>query len=252
MEENKNNMKLPSRSYWEGFKARNESLWDKVKNNTFVNMLFPVKEVSEGNTEAVLPLIVPGIQTSKVAISTVGKPLYVYTAKKLGASIGRGRPASNINEATGLPITMQDITEAIANNGRTVYEGTSEAAIKSQAVRDQANRQANYRAIIEKQARTDARKTKTDWDNKRAPYMSRQKKAIIGDTSNPRLTSYINISKEFQYLPNKSMESNWKRFINEMSSKYHFTESEASDIFNNTFSQYFKSGGKLNYLNYFK
>jgi hypothetical protein len=54
------NMKLPSRSYWQGFKARNEALWDKIKNNTFVNMLFPVQEVSEGNTESILPLVVPG------------------------------------------------------------------------------------------------------------------------------------------------------------------------------------------------
>ena len=54
------NLKLPSRNYWEGFKARNEALWDKLKNNTFVNMVFPVKEVSEGNTEAILPAVIPG------------------------------------------------------------------------------------------------------------------------------------------------------------------------------------------------
>jgi hypothetical protein len=37
-----NNMSLPSRSYWEGFKARNEAMWDKIKNNSFINMFIPI------------------------------------------------------------------------------------------------------------------------------------------------------------------------------------------------------------------
>jgi len=73
------------------------------------------------------------------------KPLHAISFK----TATQGKPLSNINPNTGKPITMQDIVEAIAHNGRTVYEGTSEAAIKSKAIMDQASKQASYKAIIE-------------------------------------------------------------------------------------------------------
>jgi hypothetical protein len=66
-----NNMKLPSRNYWEGFKARNEALWDKVRNNTYVNMFFPLEDLAEGNTLAVATSAIPG----KQAITTTGKAI---------------------------------------------------------------------------------------------------------------------------------------------------------------------------------
>jgi len=82
------------------------------------------------------------------------KPLHAISFK----TATQGKPLSNINPNTGKPITMQDIVEAIAHNGRTVYEGTSEAAIKSKAVMDQASKQASYKAIVKSQAAKDARK----------------------------------------------------------------------------------------------
>lgn len=66
-----NSLVLPHRSYLEGFKARNEALWNKIKNNPFVNMVFPVKEVSEGNTEALLQLVVPGGNAIKTTVKTI-------------------------------------------------------------------------------------------------------------------------------------------------------------------------------------
>lgn len=103
------NMKLPSRSYWEGFKARNEALWDKVKNNTFVNMVFPVKEVSEGNTEAMLPLVVPGsnaaLNAAKVVIGKSGQN---------GSKIAQQIQKIAIKEAKGkgIPITEDVMSQA--------------------------------------------------------------------------------------------------------------------------------------------
>lgn len=238
-------MKLPKRNYLDVISAQFEPMWDKIKNNTFVNMFFPLKEVSEGNTEAILPAVVPGAQ----AVKTVGKPLYVYSAKSLGAKIGRGRPASNINENTGLPITADDIIKAIQDNGQVRYINTSEKEIKSIAKMEQANKRANYVQAIESQAKKDA--TKVDKSRPRRQY-TKHKEEVLGSSENPLLTSQINVQKEFQYDPRKSAESNWNRFLNGMQTKFRFTKKEAEKIFNDNFSQYFKSGGKINYLNFFK
>jgi hypothetical protein len=37
-----NDLKLPSRSYWDGFVARNSAMWDKIKDNPFINMFMPI------------------------------------------------------------------------------------------------------------------------------------------------------------------------------------------------------------------
>ena len=79
---------LSGRNYWDGFKARNEALWDKVKNNTFVNMVFPVKEVSEGHTEAILPLVVPGGNATVQASNTIGKKAVEKAANKIKYPFG--------------------------------------------------------------------------------------------------------------------------------------------------------------------
>ena len=49
-----------NRSYLQTVKEGMQDAWEKAKDNPFVNMIFPVKDVSEGHTEALLPLIVPG------------------------------------------------------------------------------------------------------------------------------------------------------------------------------------------------
>jgi len=35
-------------------------LLEDIRDNTIVNMFFPLREVSKGNTETLLPMIVPG------------------------------------------------------------------------------------------------------------------------------------------------------------------------------------------------
>ena len=67
----------------------------------------------------------------------------------MGQKAGRGRPTSNINEATGKPITMRDILDAIKNNGRTVYENTTEEAIESMAKRQAIDKEAEYHAAVQ-------------------------------------------------------------------------------------------------------
>lgn len=49
-----------NRSYLQTVKENLQTAWEKIKDNPFVNMIFPIKEVSNGNTEAILPLVIPG------------------------------------------------------------------------------------------------------------------------------------------------------------------------------------------------
>lgn len=77
-----NNMSLPSRSYWEGFKARNAALWDKVKNNTFVNMFIPIRDIEDGNSIAAISGIIPGKQAVTTTTKTVVKPVAQMAEKE--------------------------------------------------------------------------------------------------------------------------------------------------------------------------
>jgi hypothetical protein len=52
---------------------------------------------------------------------------------------------------------MRDIIDAIKNNGRTVYEGTTEEAIKSMTKRQAVDKEAGYHAIIQAKDRKLAR-----------------------------------------------------------------------------------------------
>ena len=246
MANKKQDLKLPKRNYLDVISAQLEPMWDKIKNNTFVNMVLPIQDLSEGNTQALLPAIIPGGQAVKTTAKAMTKPLHAISFK----TATQGKPLSNINPNTGKPITMQDIVEAIAHNGRTVYEGTSEAAIKSKAIMDQASKQASYKAIIESQAKKDARKV--DIKRPRRQYTKHQVEEL-GSKDNPLLTSQIDVAREFKVDPRKTMEGNWNKFIKEMQEKFRFTKKEAEKIFNNNFSQYFKKqGGTINYLNIFK
>lgn len=245
MTNKKEDLKLPKRNYLDVISAQWEPMWDKIKNNTFVNMAFPIQDLSEGNTQALMVAAIPGGQTVKTTAKTMSNPLYAVSFK----TSAQGKPLSNINPNTGKPITMQDIVEAMVNNGRTVYEGTSETAIKSKAIRDQASKQANYKAIIKSQAAKDARKA--DARRPRRGY-TKQKVEEYGHGDNPLLTSQIDVTKEFKVDPRKTIEGNWNKFIKEMQEKFRFTKKEAEKIFNNNFSQYFKKqGGTINYLNIF-
>lgn len=251
MAENKD-LKLPSRSYLEGFKARNEALWDKVKNNTFVNMVFPVKDVSEGHTEAILPLVVPGgnaaVQAGKTVLGELERPLVVSTSKTLGGTQSVGRPPLAIIPRTKESITMK----YVLNSFKSALKGTKETnkTIQSQRVMTKANKEAGYKAIVEKQERQDVKKTQSLWDRKRGAYANRAKEEIIGDQNKPRLSPYFNLRDYYDYKP-KSLEFNRRKCMEKLSKDFHFTESEFDKLFNESFQHLFKQfGGSLNYLNY--
>lgn len=246
MSDKKQDLKLSKRNYFDVISAQLGPMVEKIRTNPIINMFLPIEDLSEGNTQALMITAVPGGQAIKTTSKVLSEPLHAVSFK----TVSKGKPLSNINPMTGKPITMQDIVEAMARNGRTVYEGTSEAAIKSKALRDQASKQASYKAIIAKQERKDA-----SYVDKKLPKRSYTKHKVeeLGSADKPLLTSQIEVTREFQIDPRKGMESNWNRFIKEMQEKFRFTKKDAEKIFNNNFAQYFKQhGGTINYLNIFK
>ena len=98
---------------------------------------------------AALIAVPDGMDSPIKAATKLDEPLYIFTGKQMGQKAGRGRPASNINEATGQPITMRDILDAIKNNGKTVYENTTEEAIESMAKRQAVDNEARYHAAVQ-------------------------------------------------------------------------------------------------------
>ena len=196
----------------------------------------------------------------KASAKSLTEPLQIYTGKELGKAPGRGRPASNINEATGKPITLEDIQNALQNNGRRVYEGMNEAETKSAILRETIDRQNKYKQVIAAQERRDARKyakssSATYEPSKRAPYAKRAKEQILGN-GDARLTSYIDPTEYYDYNPKKSMEWNYEKYKTALSDDFYFTEREASDLFNETYKSFFSTpknefGGSINYLKIF-
>lgn len=70
--------KIPSavgtnRTYWQTIKENAKDSWDKIKSNTFVNMVLPLEELSEGHTEAALPYVVPGGGAAARTVKGVSK-----------------------------------------------------------------------------------------------------------------------------------------------------------------------------------
>lgn len=128
-------------------------------NNVFNNGLSAFKsgEYLKGTAEmigapllgAALVAVPDGMDSPIKAATKLDEPLYIFTGKQMGQKAGRGRPASNINEATGQPITMRDILDAIKNKGRIVYENTSEEAIESMAKRQAVDNEAKYHAAVQ-------------------------------------------------------------------------------------------------------
>jgi hypothetical protein len=44
---------------------------------------------------------------------------------------------------------MRDVTDAMANNGRTVYKNTTEESVKSMAKREAVDKEAGYHAAVQ-------------------------------------------------------------------------------------------------------
>jgi hypothetical protein len=48
-----------NRTYWDTITENLRNAWEKIKTNTFVNMAIPLEDLSEGHTEALLPMLIP-------------------------------------------------------------------------------------------------------------------------------------------------------------------------------------------------
>ena len=59
---------VPSRPYWETKREELARDWEKIKNNFFVNMVLPLQDLSEGNTEALIPYVIPGGGVARQAV----------------------------------------------------------------------------------------------------------------------------------------------------------------------------------------
>lgn len=59
---------VPSRPYWEVKREELARDWEKIKNNFFVNMVFPLQDLSEGHTEALIPYVIPGGGVARQAV----------------------------------------------------------------------------------------------------------------------------------------------------------------------------------------
>lgn len=112
-----NDLKLPSRSYWDGFKARNSAMWDKIKGNTFVNMFVPIQEIEDGNSIAAISAVVPGKQAVTTAAKTMGKPLIEKTVASKGPKL---------SSQEFVAMLRKDLSELTDNEAKLFYDALEE------------------------------------------------------------------------------------------------------------------------------
>lgn len=116
-----NDLKLPSRNYWDGFKARNSAMWDKIKDNTFVNMFVPIQEIEDGNSIAAITAVVPGKQAVATAAQTVGKPLLTEATKSVAKR-------TRLSTDEFLAMFKKDLSELTENEAKIFYDELEERA----------------------------------------------------------------------------------------------------------------------------
>lgn len=214
---------------------------------------------------AALMAVPDGIDSPIKAATKLDEPLYIFTGKQMGQKAGRGRPASNINEATGQPITMRDVLDAMKNNGRTVYENTTEEAIESMAKRQAIDKEAGYHAAIQAQDKKLARQKDSSEMTKRNVTDKRQ--GISQDKSVfPKVTPYLQETLASGFTPSKKarikgdVDLAYQEWIEYLQKLKYDTKSKDSvkalnQIAEETWMKLFqpkkKQGGILNYSIYF-
>ena len=114
-----NDLKLPSRSYWDGFVARNSAMWDKIKDNPFINMFIPIQDIREGNSIAAISAVVPGKQAVATAAKTVAKPLLKEATK---AATNRAR----LSKDEFLAMLRKDLSELTDDEAKLFYDALEE------------------------------------------------------------------------------------------------------------------------------
>lgn len=174
--------------------------------------------------EAVTAVAVPG--------SSVARPI-ISKALTLGGPQPRGKYLSATLPLNGkeVPFTSENFKAFVdAAYNRFLGRNAEKAAVKSAAIRDQANKQSNYRAIIEQQARHDNRVVKDG--PKRGLYTPRTKvtEPVMGNTSGTPLDKYINVN--YPWVKEKSVAWNTKQLKKLLDESYYYTQTQLDDFIN--------------------
>lgn len=255
-----NDLQLPSRSYWDGFKARNAALLDKIaySGNNFTEFigLAPMIRYITGdpNTTSTEALVAPVAGTANVVSKGAQKvaPVVKEVAEQAVEQVvkRRGRPPKAVE--TQLKPRVQKAADEI------------EAMVKDKVDRIKT-------AYSNKKYRASDNKIKgIDTDKQRAGYNTQGKDNLSEGKDfygNPIGTSYHNIENyqlKYRWNPKKGAQGNFndlKKFIaqNHPDIEYYHDESVWKYLMKNFpqemkaagYDFQFRLGGKINYLNYF-
>ena len=256
-----NDLKLPSRSYWDGFKARNASLIDKIaySGNNFTELigLAPMIRYITGdpNTTSTEAMIAPVAGTTNVVTKGVQKaaPIVKEVSEELVEQVvkRRGRPPKSASANTLKPKIQQAVDDVQA------------------MAKDKVDRIKT--AYSNRKYRSADKKIKgIDTDKQRAGYNTQGKDNLSEGKDfygNPIGTSYHNIENyklKYQWNPRKGAEGNandLRKFIKEKHPdiEYYHDESVWKYLMKNHpeqmkaagYNLQFRLGGKINYLNLF-
>lgn len=258
-----NDLKLPSRSYWDGFKARNAALLDKIaySGNGFTEFigLAPMIRYITGdpNTTSTEALVAPVAGTANVVSKGAQKvaPVVKGAAEQAVEQVvkRRGRPP-----------------KAASAKGSTLKPKIQQVVDDVQAMaKDKVDRIKT--AYSNRKYRTSDKKIKgIDTDKQRAGYHTQGKDNLSEGKDfygNPIGTSYHNIENyklKYQWNPKKGAQGNFndlKKFIKQSHPdiEYYHDESVWKYLMNNFpqemkasgYNLQFRLGGKINYLNLF-
>ena len=252
------NTKLSSRNYWDGFKARNASLIDKIaySGNNFTEMigLAPVIRYITGdpNTTTTEAIIAPiagttnvvrkGVQKAAPAVKEAAEQVIEQVVKR------RGRPPKNKSLQPKIHAVVDDVKAMAKDKVDRIKSAYSDR---------------KYRA-------SDKKTTGIEVDKRRAGYNTAGKDNLsegLDFYGNPVGTSYHPIEDynlKYQWNPKKGAQGNFndlKKFIlqNHPDIEYYHDESVWKYLMKNFpdqmkaagYNLQFRLGGKINYLNYF-
>lgn len=126
-----------NRTYAQTIKENLHDSWEKVKENPFVNFIFPVKDLSEGNTEALLPLVVPGgnqiAQTAKVVKPLIQKAFAVTISNGSGKAIKATYPIKGTPTFTVWDLNAQGKKRLLRTINDAEYQEALEAGLQNYA-----------------------------------------------------------------------------------------------------------------------
>ena len=228
-----NDLKLPSRSYWDGFKARNASLIDKIaySGNNFTELigLAPIIRYITGDpnttsTEAVIApvagttnVVTKGVQKAAPIVKEVSEGLVEQVVKR------RGRPPKSATASTLRPKIQQVVDDVQA------------------MAKDKVDRIKT--AYSDRKYRASDKKIKgIDTDKQRAGYNTQGKDNLAEGKDfygNPIGTSYHNIENyrlNYKWNPKKGAQGNFndlKKFIqqNHPDIEYYHDESVWKNLY---------------------